>query len=215
MGGRQVGHPGSDAAETVIPIAADAANSIGRRNIGRRNILRLGAVAALLVVVAVPLLFEADIPSVAANSTLKCYDRYGSPEPCVTQASAFPSRFDGRTMAAPQPAPWTAIAAYQPRSWTASPRQQASWATTGTDQQVSWATTAVDQQASGASAAVDQSANSATTAAARRAALKRRALAKCRRNLIPCFFSTLRKGLTHIATAVAAAGQARPAKERL
>jgi hypothetical protein len=44
---------------------------------------------------------------------------------------------------------------------------------------------------------------------------KRLALAACRRRLIPCVFSTLRRGLTHIASVAAMIGQARPAREHL
>jgi hypothetical protein len=194
MGGRRGGHPASDTADTVIPFAASATNSASHG-----KILRLGAFAALFAVVAVPTLFEADVPSVAANSTLKCLDSFGNYEPCVTQASAPPSRPAGRTTEVHQPASLTATTPYQSASWTATaPSQQASWATT----------------------AVDQPANPTTDApaAAQRSntPVKRPASARCRRSSIPCFFSALRKRIAHIASAVAVAGQPKPgARERL
>jgi hypothetical protein len=40
-------------------------------------------------------------------------------------------------------------------------------------------------------------------------------LAICRQRLIPCFFSALRRRLTHIASVAAIVGRARPDRERL
>jgi hypothetical protein len=40
-------------------------------------------------------------------------------------------------------------------------------------------------------------------------------LAICRQRLIPCFFSTLRRRLTHIASVAAVVARARPDRERL
>jgi hypothetical protein len=69
MSGRRVRRPVSDTAKPIILLAANATNSVRHS-----KILFLGAFAPLLLVVAVPILFRADIPSVAANSTLNCYD---------------------------------------------------------------------------------------------------------------------------------------------
>jgi hypothetical protein len=40
-------------------------------------------------------------------------------------------------------------------------------------------------------------------------------LAICGRRLLPCFFSALRRGVTHIAFVAATVGQPRPAREHL
>jgi hypothetical protein len=180
MSGRRARRPVSDTAESVIQFAANAANSIARG-----KILLLGAFAALPVIVAVPILFQTDTPPVAADSTLKCYDRAGNYQPCLTQASAAPSRFNGQTTSTIRPPTWTTTALYQ----------ESSWATT----------------------AVDQPANSTSAPVARRGSRsgKRLALAACGRRLIPCVFSTLRRGLTHIASVAATMGRARPAREHL
>lgn len=179
MGGWRVRFPVSDTAETVIPLAAGA----------HSRIPRLGAFAALFLVVAVPI----DEPPVAANSTLKCYDSFGNFEPCVTQASTFLARFNGGPIGTHQPTSWTATAPYHPASWTATALyQQPSWAMTAVGQPANWTT--------GAPAAQPGS-----------TPLKRPASASCRRGLLPCLFSSLRRGLTH---AVAVVGQARPAAPR-
>ena len=107
--------PVSNTAKPIIPLAANATNSVP---------LFLGAFAPLLVVEAVPILFRADMPSVAANSTLNCYDSAGNYEPCVPLVSASPSQLNGRTTGADQPASWTTSALYQ----------QAIWPTTTVDQ---------------------------------------------------------------------------------
>lgn len=178
MGDPRVRRPVSDTGATIIPLAADTANPVPRRQSPR-----LAGVAALFLFVAVPI----DMPSVAENSTLKCYDGFGNSEPCVMQASAAPVRPTVRIAAAFQQASWTATAPSQP-----------------------------PQQASLAASAGDQPANSTTSApAAQRTPLKRRASANCQRNLLPCLLSSLKKKLTHIASAVVAAGQARPAREHL
>ena len=176
--------PVSDTAETVAPSGARATKSIPYR-----KIVLFGAFVPLAVVVAAPLMFHADAPPVAAN-ILKCYDSSGNHVPCATEARASPSPPTGRTTAAQQPASWIATARYQ----------QVSWATTGVDQPASWASAAVDQPATGAPAAPRSS-----------TPLKRQAYASCRRHLLPCFFSTLRRGL-HLAAAAGA--QARSARER-
>lgn len=180
MSGRRARRPVSDAAESVIQFAAKAANSTPRS-----KILLLGAFAALSVIVAVPILFRADTPSVAADSTLKCYDSAGNYQPCPTRAIAAPSRFDGRTTWTIRPPTWTTTALYQESSW--------------------------------ATPAVDQPANSPSAPVARRSSKpgKRLALAACGRRLIPCVFSTLRRGFTHIVSVAANMGHARPAGEHL
>jgi len=228
MAGRRVKRSVSDRVETVVPSAAKATKSAPHR-----KIVCLGAFGALLVIAAVPILSPGDMPVEAANGTLKCLDKFGNYEPCVTQASASPASaspapLDGRTTAAQQPASRTATAPYQPANWTApapsqsarwtapAPSQPASWTATVPYQPTNWAATAPSQQANWTTVAVDQPANAATTAPAAprsAASAKRLAAAACRRRLIPCLFSSLRKKLTHIASAVALAGQPRPAKE--
>jgi hypothetical protein len=200
MAGRRGSRPGSETADTVIRFAA----------VSHGKILRLTAFVALLLVVALPLLFWDDMPSVAANSTLKCHDTLGNDIPCVTQASASPSRSTtGRATETRQPAGRTATAPYQPASWAAAAVDQpATWIATAPYQEANWATTAVEQPADWAT----------TAPAAPRSGtpLKRPASASCKRRLLPCFFSSLRKGIKHIASAVAAAGQApAAARERL
>lgn len=153
----------------------------------------LGLFAPLLVVTALPL-FRTDIPLVAANSTLNCYDRAGNYESCETPAGAPPSQFNGRPTGAHQLASWTTAALYQ---------------------QAVWPITAVDQPANWKTSAIDQSANLTTSAPAARRSTPGKRSSICRRRLIPCFFSALRRGFTHIASVAATAGQARPAKEHL
>ena len=176
----------SDTAEAVISFAPHARNSVPNS-----KLLLLGTFAALLVLVAVPIFFRVDIPQVTASSTLKCYDSAGNHEPCLMPS---PPRFDDRTTNHPhQPPSWITTALYQPASWT----------TTALYQPASWATTALHQPAS-----------STTTAAAtgRSSAPGRHAVfATCRQRFIPCFFSALRRRLTHIASL----GRARPDRERL
>jgi hypothetical protein len=201
MSGRRVRRLILDSAETVIAFAADATNSIANR-----KLLFLGALAPL--VVAIPILFRADVPSVAAKGTLSCYDSAGNYEPCVAEASAAPSQFDGRTTEVHQPASWTRTALFQQAIWpTTALYQQAIWSTTALYQQGNWPTTVVDQPVS----------SIASAPVARRGSTSGKSLASavCRRRFIPCFFSALRRKLTHLASVAAGAGQARPAKEHL
>lgn len=185
---RRVRSPVSDPAKPSYPFAATAAKLVPHSK------LVLGVFAPLLVVVAVPILFRADMPSVATNSTLNCYDSAGNYEACVTPAGASPSQFNDRTTGAQQLASWTTTALYQ----------QAIWPTTTVDQPANWKTSAIDQ-----------STNLITSAPAARRSTPGKRSAICARRLIPCFFSALRRGLTHIASVAATAGQARPAKEHL
>jgi len=156
----------------------------------------LGMFVPLLVVVAVLILFRADMLSVAANSTLKCYDSAGNHEPCITRAGASLSRSNGRTAGAHQLASWTATALYKQTIWT----------TPAVDQPANWTTTAVEQPADRTTSA---------PAARRSSSTIGKHPAICRRRLIPCFFSALRRGFTHLAAVAATAGHARPARERL
>lgn len=176
MSSRQVRRSDSDAPETVFPSAAKT-NSVLRRKI------LVGALAALFVIVAMPLLFRADMQLVAANGTLKCYDSAGKSEPCVARANASGPPAHGHAAKLHLSAGWMTTALYRPESWQTT--------------------------------AVDQSENATASApAARRAGTPRKHLASaCRRHLLPCFFSALRRGVTHFASAAAA--QARPAGERL
>jgi hypothetical protein len=211
----------SDAAETVISFATNATNSVPHNKIlllrSFAALLFLGAFAAVLVVVGGPILSRADMPPVSANSILRCYDSAGkyqpcamrlsrtdtSPmqvngilkcydsagkyQPCVTRASASQSRFNGRTTGTEQLASWTTTALYQ------------------VDQPANWTTSTPVVRQGSASGRPRESSTSG----------RPRAFAICRRRLIPCFLSTLRRGLTHIASAAAIVGQARPAREHL
>lgn len=188
MSGRRVGRLVAVVAETVIRFAANATNSVQYGKI-------LPAFAALLVVVAVPILFRVDIPSVAANTILKCYDSSGNHEPCAAQASVSLPRFDDRTTGVHQPA---------------------SWATTALNQQESWTTTALNQQESWTTPAVNQPADWKTsTSAARRSGTPRKhqASAICGRRLLRCFFSALRRKVTHFASDAAVEAGALPTRE--
>lgn len=177
MRAQQVRRPVSDTAETVLSFAAET-NSVSRRKILVR------ALTALFVAVAVPLLFRPDLQLAAVNGALKCYDSDGKTEPCVTQASAALSRFNGRATRLHRPATWMTTALYRPESWETN--------------------------------AVDQPANSTGAAPARRSGSPRKRLASaCGRHVLPCFFSALRRGVTHFASAAASAAQARPGRERL
>lgn len=152
------------------------------------KVLLFGALAALLPVGAVAIFSGNDMPPMTANGTLKCYGSAGNYEPCVTSASASPSQLNGRIEAADAPASWTTTTLYQ----------QARWATT---------TAAADEPVNReASPAASQRSNTPA---------KHSASTACRRKLIPCFFSALRRGLTHIASAAANLGQARPPREHL
>jgi hypothetical protein len=188
MGGWRVRRPVSGAAKTLIPLAAKATSC------PHFKIPFLVVFATLLVVLAAPILFRANIPSVTADSTLKCYDSAGNYEPCATRASASRSQFNGRTTRTQQPPSWTTTALYQ---------------------QTIWPTTALDKSAIWPGTAVDEPADWTRGAAARRSSMpgKRSALVTCRRRLVPCFFSALRRGLTQIASV--AVGQVRRARERL
>jgi hypothetical protein len=170
---------------------SDTAATVVRFAAGAANsvphskILLSGAFAALLVVAAVPILFRVDMPPVAASSPLKCYDSAGKYEPCLTQAGTSSPRSNDRTTEAHQPASWTITALYQ----------QASLATTESDQPANWATSA--------------------PAAAQHSGAPGKRPALCGQRFIPCLFSTLRRGLTRIASAAANVGRARPARDHL
>jgi hypothetical protein len=159
------------------------------------KVLFLGVLAPLLVVIAALILFRADMLSASANSTLNCYDSAGNYESCATRASASPSPFNGRTTTAHQLASWTATALYQ----------QATWTTIAADQPANWTTNAVDQPA-------DRTTSAPVT---RRSVALGKHATSGRQRLVPCFFSALRRGFTHIASVAATVGQARPARERL
>jgi hypothetical protein len=77
VSGRRVQRAVSATVETVIRFAAKAAHSVAHGKIPL-----LATFAALLAAAAVALSFRAGVPPVAANSTLKCYDRAGNDEPC-------------------------------------------------------------------------------------------------------------------------------------
>lgn len=223
-----VRRPVSGAAEDVIPFAARAASSLAH---GR--MLLIGAVGAVIAILAIPLICgadapwaaansalqcydsagnyvscRADMPSVAANSALQCYDSAGNYQPCVsaTRASGLPSRFFGQAVADHQPTNLTVAASDQPTSP----------AVTANDQPTSSAATANDQPTSLTATASYQPASWATSApVARRGSTppKRPVSTICGRHFLPCFFSTLRRGVTHMAS-VAAMHGARSARAR-
>jgi hypothetical protein len=190
MSMRRVRRPVSVAAETVIPVGANATNSVPRSKILLlRAFAALLVVAALVVVVAFPIISGTDVPPVPANSTLKCYDSEGKYQPCLS-ASISPSRFTGRTVG--ELASWTTTALYQVALYQ------------GDDHQLNW----VD----------DHPANwttSAPTAQRSTTSGKHSASARCGRRLLPCFFSAVARGLTHMASVAGTVGQARPARARL
>jgi hypothetical protein len=140
----------------------------------------------VFTVAAIPVLFQADLPPLAANSTLKCYDHAGNAEPCGTRARGSSARLDGPAAGAHQPPSWITTALYQ---------------------EPNWATPALDQPAN----------EPASAPAARHSTRLRRhpASAACQRRVIPCFFSALRRGVTHLASVAAEAAQARPARAHL
>lgn len=212
MRDRRLKRPVSDAARTVMSLATNATYSDPHSKLRLLGtfaaLLFLGAFAALLVVIAVPMLSRADMPPVPANRTLKCYDSAGKDQPCAMRLS--------RTDMPPMPVNSTlkcydSVGQYEPCVTRASAsRLGLNGRTTGTDQLASWTTTALYQ--------VDQPENLTTSAPVVRRSNtsgRHRALAICRRRLIPCLLSTLRRGLSHIASVAATVGQARPAREHL
>jgi hypothetical protein len=185
-----------------IPLAANALNSVSHS-----RFRLLVVVAALLVIVAIPILCAPDVSSAAgdgtltcydsagnsifcrsrmpmltANSTLKCYDSAGRYESCATLASTPLSENNDPTIGNDQPATVTTTASYREPNPTFAPANQST----------NWAA-------------------SAPTALPASAPEKRRAAAACGRRLIPCFFSALRRGVTHVAL-VASRHGARPAR---
>lgn len=241
MSGQRVWLAVLDCAETVIHFATNATNAVWRS-----KALLLAALAALLVLAAVPILSRADMPSVAANGTLTCYDRAGMPilcrgdklpvaanttlkcydpagnyQPCVTQARTWPLR----PIAARRSADLTTTAPYQeanaasiaPGQQASGSYQQASRATASSDQRANPVAAAPEQQASATTSLVVQPAYwTAAAAVARRnmAPAKRRLAARCRRHSLTCFFSALRRGVTHIASVAATIGRP-PGREHL
>ena len=123
------------------------------------------------------------IPSGPGNSTLKCYDSAGNYEPCGTQASASPVRPASRTAAVHRAPGWIATALYNLSS------EKPNWETAGVEQPV----------------------NSAISAPAGRRTTKKHLASVCGRRLMPCFFSAVRRGITHLASAAGTMGQARAA----
>jgi hypothetical protein len=179
----------SDMANLIITLAASATNLVPHR-----KIVFLGSIAPLLAVAALPILFGIDTPSVEASSTLNCYDRAGNYEPCIARANTSPSnQFGSRTIEPHQSVTWTTTALYQ----------QAIWPTNSGNKPENWTT-----------AAADPTANLTTSGiTAQRSSAPGKRPSICGRHLIPCFFSALRRQLTHIASV--AAGQVRLARERL
>jgi hypothetical protein len=181
----------SDAVGTVIARAANAANSVRYR-----KALLWGAFAGLAAVAAVPIFIRADMPSVGANATLRCYDRAGNYQPCPARASASLLRFDGPPAGTYQPASWATAALHQREN---SPT----------------IAVALSQRESAPPIAVEQPASAKTNApAAKRSITPRRhtASATCGRHLIPCVFSALRRGVTHLASIAATEAGTRPAR---
>ncbi len=179
MSGAPVRQRVSHAADTVIAFFADATHSFPLA-LPLGKMLPSAALAALFGLVASPI----DMPSLMATSTLRCYDSFGHREACLTQADAARPRLEGRTSGPSQPASSTPTAPSQPASWAmAAPYRQPVWA-----------------------AAVDPAMWPPSQPAAPRSTPKRSASAACRRNVLPCFLSTLGRGISNIASAVAHAG---------
>jgi hypothetical protein len=177
--------------QQVRRVLSNAAETVIRFAVKAINAVRhgkallLAAFAALLLVAAVPLSFRIGTRPVAASSTLKCYDSAGNYEPCLAQAGASAPPSAGRTTEAHQPASWTTIALHR---------------------QESWVTSALAQPASWTMSPPPVARRSAPSA-------RRPESAVCGHRFIPCFFSALRRGVTHIAYAAASAARARPARE--
>jgi hypothetical protein len=191
MSSRRVTHLVSNTVEIVIRFVAKATSLPPHRKI-------LLASAATVAIASVPMLFRTDVPSVAANSTLKCYDSAWKYEPCTARANVPRSRFAGRTIAIQQPASWTTTALNEEEHWTIPADPPA-------DSKVS------------APAAIDQPENwKAGAPAARRSVTprKRSASTGCGRRLIGCFFSALRRRVTHLASVAAIESGSRSARER-
>jgi hypothetical protein len=189
MSMRRVRRPVSVAAEAVIPVGADATNSLpDRRNLFLGASAAFLVAAALIVVGAFPILSRTDEPPVPANSTLKCYDNEGKDQPCLTPASASPSpspsKFAGRSTE--EPARWTTTALYQ------AARYQ------GEDHLVNW----VDEPPANLTTTAPMARHSATP-------VKHSASSHCARHLLPCFFSAVKRGLTHMASVAGTVGSAR------
>jgi hypothetical protein len=187
------GRRASSVSDTVKPISHLAGKAT--ISVSLRKILLLGAIAPLLVIAAVPILLGTEMPAGETDSKLNCYDRVGNYEPCVTRATVSPSHVNGRTTAAHQPASWTTTALYQ----------QAVFPGTVVDHPADWTTSTVDQPAS----------STISVPATRRSSTLGKRQTICGRRLIPCLFSALRSGFTHIASVAATVGQARPAREHL
>lgn len=164
-------------AETVIAFAANAANSVQYAKVPV-----LGVVATLLAVAAVPIFIRADMPSVGANSTLRCYDRAGDYQPCPERVNASLSRFNGLTTASYRPASWASTALYLQESQA----------------------TAADQPA-------DAKTNAPATRRIT-APRKRTALTACGRRPLPCVFSAFRREVTHLAYVAATEARALPGR---
>lgn len=200
MNALRVWRPISDTAVIVIRFAANAINCFRHD-----KILLFGAFAALLAVVAVPtFLLQVDIRPVAASSTLKCYDSAGNDEPCGVQASASAPQSNGQTSEAHRPAIRTTIGLYQQESWVISAlAQPASWTTSAP---------ATNEPAASEPATNEPATNEPATRRSS-ASARRQASAACGRHVIPCVFSALRRGVTHLAYVAANASRARPARE--
>jgi hypothetical protein len=191
MSVRRVRRPVSVAAETVIPVGANATNSVPRGKILLSGAFAaLLVVAALVVVVALPIISRTDVPPAPANSTLKCYDSEGKYQPCLASASVSPSRFTGRPTG--ELASWTTTALYQVALYQ------------GDDHLLNW----VDDHPANWTTSAPPAQRSTTPG-------KHSASARCGRRLLPCFFSAVARGLTHMASVAGTVGQARPARARL
>jgi hypothetical protein len=190
MGSRRVRHLVSNTVGTVTLFVANATNLVPHRKI-------LLAFAAVVVIASVPMLFRADVPSVAANSTLKCYDSAWKYEPCAARASVSPSRFADRTIGVQLPASLTVTALNEEERWTTPAADPPA------DSKVS------------APAAINQPENSKVDPpAARRVGPPRKRLASagCGRRPIGCFFSALRRKVTHLAAVAAIESGSRSAR---
>jgi len=193
--------PVSSPAEAGIPAAANASHPVTRSKIVPVGVFAaLFVVAAFAVVAALPINPEANVSPEQANSTLKCYDSDGRNHPCLAHASASESGSAHRT--AGRLPSWTMTALYQvdehPENWPASAHASAQ-----------------ANAPAGALASAQAGGQASAPAAQRLAAGRHFASARCGRHLLPCFFSAVQRGLTHIASLAAAVGRTQPAREHL
>ena len=241
MSGQRVRLPVLDSAETVLRFAANATNAVWRSKallLGALAALLVLAVVPILSradipsaaadgtltcydSIGMPILCRGDKLLVAAGRTPKCYSSAGNYQPCVTRANVSPSRTTAvhQSAVAPTTAPYqeASAAAAAPYEEASAPSQQPSGAPAAPSRQPTPVTVAPDQRASAMPPADVQPANWTTSAPAARPGsvpARRHAAARCRRHSLTCFFTALRRGVTHFASVAATMGRP-PGREHL